>query len=391
VWDHLTVPEERSVVALFAGIGGIEEGVSRSGFHPVLLCENWAPAQSVLQHRFPDVPIAGDVEELRSLPAAELVTAGFPCTDLSQAGRTAGIEGRQSGLVRKALSLVEKHKARWLLLENVRNMLPLHNGQAMRAITSELEGMGFRWAYRVVDSRFTGVPQRRQRVLLLASRKEDPRSVLFSDDAGVRPDDSYNEDSYGFYWTEGLRGLGWCRDGVPTLKGGSTIGIPSAPAVWIPDGRPGSRFVTPGIATMERLQGFRKGWTAAAASHPRGESARSKLVGNAVTVGVSAWVGRRLVQPGLWDDSLSSPLAPGSRWPMAAWGDTGRTFRVDVSMWPQRAPYKHLMPLMGEDYTRLSPRATAGFFSRLERGNLRVPEEFRLDMKEHIEVTTELG
>jgi DNA (cytosine-5)-methyltransferase 1 len=391
LWDHLSVPEERSVVALFAGIGGIEEGVSRSGFHPVLLCENWAPAQSVLHHRFPDVPIAADVEQLRSLPAAELVTAGFPCTDLSQAGRTAGIEGRQSGLVRKALSLVEKHKARWLLLENVRNMLPLHNGQAMRAITSELERMGFRWAYRVVDSRFTGVPQRRQRVLLLASRKEDPRPVLFSDDAGVRPDDNYNEDSYGFYWTEGLRGLGWCRDGVPTLKGGSTIGIPSAPAIWIPGGRPGSRFVTPGIATLERLQGFRKGWTAAASSHPRGEGARSKLVGNAVTVGVSAWVGRGLVEPGIWDESLSSPLAPGSRWPMAAWGDTGRTFRVDVSMWPQRAPYKHLMPLMGEDYTRLSTRATAGFLSRLERGNLRVPEEFRIDMKEHIEVITELG
>ena len=110
-----------------------------------------------------------------------------------------------------------------------------------------------------------------------------------------------------------------------------------------------------------------------------------------MTVGVSAWVGRGLVEPGIWDESLSSPLAPGSRWPMAAWGDTGRTFRVDVSMWPQRAPYKHLMPLMGEDYTRLSTRATAGFLSRLERGNLRVPEEFRIDMKEHIEVITELG
>ena len=60
-------------------------------------------------------------------------------------------------------------------------------------------------------------------------------------------------------------------------------------------------------------------------------------------------------------------------------------------MWPHRAPYKHLMPLMGEDHTRLSTRAAAGFLSRLERGHLRVPEDFRLDLKEHIEVTTELG
>lgn len=383
--------QERSVVALFAGIGGIEEGFARSGFHPVLLCENWAPAISVLQHRFPDVPIVPDVEELKSLPAAELVTAGFPCTDLSQAGRTAGIEGHQSGLVRKALSLLDKHRARWLLLENVRNMLPLHNGQAMRAITYELERMGFRWAYRVVDSRFTGVPQRRQRVLLLASRHEDPRPVLFSDDAGIRPDDNFNDDAFGFYWTEGLRGLGWCRDGVPTLKGGSTIGIPSAPGVWIPGGRPGSRFVTPNIATLERLQGFRKGWTVAASRHPRGEGARSKLVGNAVSVGVSAWVGRRIEEPGVWDSSLSSPLTPGSKWPMAAWGASGQTFRVDVSMWPQRASYKHLLRLMGDDHTRLSTRAATGFLSRLDRGHLRVPEDFRLDLKEHIEVTTGLA
>ena len=95
------------MVGLFAGIGGIELGLGRSGFHPELLCEYWAPARSVLERRFPGVPIVGDIEELRSLPPAEVVTAGFPCTDLSQAGMTAGIEGQQSGLVRKALSLME--------------------------------------------------------------------------------------------------------------------------------------------------------------------------------------------------------------------------------------------------------------------------------------------
>ena len=50
----------------------------------------------------------------------------------------------------------------------------------------EIEDLGYRWAYRVIDSRFTGVPQRRRRVILLASPTEDPRSVLFADDAGER-------------------------------------------------------------------------------------------------------------------------------------------------------------------------------------------------------------
>ncbi|MGH9087638.1 MAG: DNA cytosine methyltransferase [Acidimicrobiales bacterium] len=381
------MPEPRTVAALFAGIGGIELGLERAGFRTDYLCECWEPAQSVLRRRFPGVPLVGDVETVDALPPAFLVTAGFPCTDLSQAGKTAGIEGRHSGLVRKALSLVAEHGSTWLLLENVRNMLPLHGGRAMAAITGELDRMGFRWAYRVVDSRFAGVPQRRQRVILLASRTEDPRGVLFADDAGPRNESRLADDAYGFFWTEGLRGLGWCRDGVPTLKGGSTIGIPSPPAVWLPYNQVGRRFVTPGIETAERLQGFPKNWTSPAAGHRRGEGARWKLVGNAVTVGVSAWVGARLVDPGGWDVSLSVPLAAGAPWPTAAWGESGKAWRVDVSLWPKRQPYKHLTAVMGDDRAALSHRAASGFLGRLDRGSLRVPEQFRIDLKEHVEVT----
>jgi DNA (cytosine-5)-methyltransferase 1 len=383
------MPDPRSVAALFAGIGGIEVGLERAGFHTQYLCEWWEPAQSVLRRRFPEVPLVGDVEDVEVLPPAAVVTAGFPCTDLSQAGMTAGIEGRNSGLVRRALALVEKHPATWVLLENVKNMLPLHGGRAMAAITGELDRMGFRWAYRLVDSRFTGVPQRRQRVIFLASRTEDPREVLFADDTGERDEGRLAEDAFGFFWTEGLRGLGWCRDGVPTLKGGSTIGIPSPPGVWLPQSDVGQRFVTPRITTAERLQGFRKGWTIPAAGHRRGEGARWKLVGNAVTVGVSAWVGRRLVEPGSWDDTLSTRLPAGSSWPTAAWGECGKAWRVDVSLWPERKPYRHLRGLMGADCVPLSYRAAAGFLERLDRSTLRVPEQFRIDMKEHIEVSRE--
>jgi DNA (cytosine-5)-methyltransferase 1 len=384
---HRRVPEPRSVAGLFAGIGGIETGLAKSGFHAEYLSEWWEPARQVLRRRFPDVPLVGDINDIRAIPPVTVVTGGFPCTDLSQAGRTAGIEGYRSGLVHKALALVAKHEATWLMLENVRNMLPLHRGRAMAAITRAFDDMGFRWAYRLVDSRFTGVPQRRQRVIILASRTEDPLPVLFADDAGERPQETFDDGAFGFYWTEGLRGLGWCRDGVPTLKGGSTIGIPSPPAVWLPENPHGSRFVTPGIVAAERLQGFRRGWTAPGATGARGEGARWKLVGNAVTVGVSAWVGRRLVNPGIWDPSLASPLPTGAPWPTAAWGESGRSWRVDVSLWPERRPYTHLIDLMAEDHSPLSYRAAAGFSDRLDRGNLRVPEQFRLDLKEHVAST----
>ena len=103
--------------------------------------------------------------------------------------------------------------------------------------------------------------------MLLASRTEDPRPVLFADDAGERSPDSLADDHHGFYWTEGLRGLGWCRDGVPTLKGGSTIGIPSPPAIWRRQAEPGEKFVTPGIATAgvcrvsRRVDGTGSDWS----------------------------------------------------------------------------------------------------------------------------------
>lgn len=381
------MPSKTRVAALFAGVGGIEQGLARSGFEPAYLCEYWEPAQAVLKRRFPGVRLDGDITTVSELPDAEVVAGGFPCTDLSQAGMTAGITGDQSSLVLKALSLIENHNATWLVLENVRNMLHLHRGRAMEAITQELGRMGFRWAYRLVDSRFAGVAQRRQRVFVVASRKEDPRTVLFADDAGPRADSSYHDTAYGFYWTEGLRGLGWCKDGVPTLKGGSTIGIPSPPAIWVPNAEPGERIVTPGITTAERLQGFRAGWTKPGATGRRGEGARWKLVGNAVTVGVAAWIGRRLASPGAWDPELATPLAPGSTWPTAAYGEGSKAWSVDVSLWPEKRRYKHLLDVMKDDFRPLSLRATSGFTSRLERGNLRAPDLFREHLHEHIEVS----
>ena len=91
-----------------------------------------------------------------------------------------------------------------------------------------------------------------------AMRTQDPRSVLFADDATIpseldRIGAVRAEASYGFYWTEGSRGLGWAEDAVPTVKGGSRVGTPSPPAVWVPR----DDFVgTPELEDVERLQVF---------------------------------------------------------------------------------------------------------------------------------------
>ena len=377
--------EEFSVAGLFAGIGGIESGLARHGGAAELLCEFWEPAQRVLSTQFPEVPLTGDVRSLRSLPKVDLVSAGFPCTDLSQAGRMSGINGEASGLVTEVFRLLRRPRPPMLLLENVRNMLVLDGGAAMRYLTDELEALGYKWAYRLVDSRFAGVPQRRQRVIFLASRTIDPRAVLLAEEAG-EPDDSYFADkSCGFYWTEGLRGVGWARDAVPTLKGGSTIGIPSQPAIWNPSAELGMRVVLPSVEEAEQLQGFPAGWTEPADELAGRKGARWKLVGNAVTVGVSAWVGGRLRDP-IEPIGEGIPVKPGDRWPTAAYGAKGKVWGVDLSLWPAREPYQHLHDLVDLGAGQpLSLRATSGFLSRARRGNLNFADGFIEDLTEHVE------
>jgi DNA (cytosine-5)-methyltransferase 1 len=378
--------EAFTVAGLFAGIGGLELGFHQAGARAELLCEIWDPARKVLERHFPGVELRGDIRNLDELPAADVVTAGFPCTDLSQAGRTAGIHGRESGLVRYLFKLLSKAQPRWVVIENVRNMLVLDSGNAMKYLVSELEKLKYRWAYRLVDSRFTGVPQRRQRVLLVASREDDPRTVLFADDAGQPDDGWFRADAYGFYWTEGLTGLGWARDAVPTLKGGSAIGIPSPPGVWIRDRQPGNAIVKPSIADAEHLQGFPRGWTLPAATTGRAGH-RWKLVGNAVTVGVAAWLGQRLAAPGRPLPVMEVELTSAAKWPPAAWGGSDRRWLVPVSMWPAVQPYQHLLDSLELDQlTPLSWKATQGFRSRMEHSKLRFDEAFKLAIKEHEEV-----
>lgn len=377
-----------SAVGLFAGIGGVELGFQQAGAEPKLLCEIWPAAQSVLRANFPGVPLHDDIVALGELPDVDVVAAGFPCTDLSQAGRMAGIHGKASGLVSHLFRLLADAQPRWVVIENVRNMLVLDQGKAMAYLVRNLEELGFRWAYRLVDSRCIGVAQRRQRVLLVASRDEDPRDVLFADDAGEPAgEDWYRDDSFGFYWTEGLGGLGWAKDAVPPLKGGSTIGIPSSPAIWIPGEPPGSAIVTPSIADVERLQGFPAGWTVQATEYGRRDGDRWKLTGNAVTVGVAAWLGSRLAGPRSGIDQVTgTELAPGAPWPTAAWGQLGRRWQAPLSMWPVRFPYRHLLDTIDRGtLTPLSRKASAGFAGRMERSALRFDEGFRLAVKQHVE------
>lgn len=367
------------VVGLFAGIGGIELGLSRAGHEASLLCENDPAAKAVLSARFPDTPLVGDVRELDRLPkGTDLLAAGFPCQDLSQAGSTRGITGQRSGLVAEVFRLLETHDVPWVLLENVPFMLRLGRGAAMNYIVSRIEELGYRWAYRIIDARAFGLPQRRERVFLLASREENPAPRLFQGNVLPTNGISHRGRACGFYWTEGVRGLGWAVDAVPTLKGGSTVGIPSPPAIWLRNGR----IVTPDIRDAERMQGFRPDWTKPAEEVGR-SGFRWKLVGNAVNVLVAQWIGERLSSRSGRAWGIPGAM-PQGLWPRSAFGDRSGRNSAELSTWPVARKAKPLEEFLRFEPKELSLKATAGFERRFSSSSLRAPEDFRVALRKHI-------
>ncbi|HWA86902.1 MAG TPA: DNA (cytosine-5-)-methyltransferase [Opitutus sp.] len=369
-----------NVVGLFAGVGGIELGLEAAGHRTTLICEIDPAARAVLSAKFPRLRLHDDVRTLERMPkGTDLVAAGFPCQDISQAGTTKGIGGKNSGLVNEVFRLLAKSDVPNVLLENVSFILALNRGHAMRHVTAQLERLGYRWAYRVIDSQAFGLPQRRQRMFLLASRVCEPFELLLRDSVESQEPTNWRGRACGFYWTEGVRGLGWAVDGVPTVKGGSTVGIASPPAIWMPDGR----IVTPDIRDAERMQGFAAGWTEPALAVVR-RGFRWKLVGNAVSVPAAEWVGRRLVEGPSMIDLRVHTFDAEKKWPVAAFGGPRqRPLAAEVSMWPVAQPRVPLTNFLRFEPQLLSYKATVGFISRLKSGNLHFPQDFLTALQNH--------
>ncbi|MBB4364338.1 DNA (cytosine-5)-methyltransferase 1 [Bradyrhizobium sp. CIR18] len=366
------------ITAIFGGIGGLELGLEKAGHRTSLFCEADPDAVTVLRQRFPKVPVALDVRHTDELVErisrkSNLLTAGFPCTDLSQAGTTRGFSGGRSSLIRETIDLLRRRPFPNVLIENVPNWRHLHGGEYLREVLGALEDLGYRWAYRTIDARAFGLPQRRLRIFLYATLKGDPRDVLFHGD--VTPEQRtipLDEAAHGFYWTEGTRGLGWGEDCVPTLKGGSAIGIPAPPAILMPT----MAIVTPDLVDVERLQGLSAGWTdfeerdSLVGGGRFNKRRRWMLVGNAVNVEVSGWIGKRLFDRKTFSGEPGEVLSAEDSWPAAAWFDGKVRRRVHLGTWPVNRKLKSLAGFLSKPGVPLSIRATAGFYKRINASRL---------------------
>lgn len=361
-----------SVVGLYAGIGGFELGFAKLGHRPLVLADKDEHCRLVLTKRFSQAKIEADVADLAEIsPAARIVTAGFPCQNLSMAGDKSGLSGSKSGDIRHLFELLRLGGRPTLAIENVYFMLHLDRGAAMKSLVKDLEALGYDWAYRIVNTMSFGLPQRRRRVFLVASTTLDPREVLFADEAGASPKLAADIGRpIGFYWTEGRRGMGIAVDGIPPLKVASGLGIPSTPAVLFPDGE----VLTPGIEACEILQGFPRGWTDLDFGTKR--SPRWSMVGNAVSVPAAQWLAGRLDSPG---EMLALPtrrLSAEATWPDAAYGNSKGHFAVEASERPSNVTALSIETYRDASWKPLSARALRGYLRRAREGGLRFPTGF---------------
>lgn len=163
----------KTVGSMFSGIGGFDLGFKRAGFRIAWCIEFDKAAQAVLRKRFPHAKIYGDIREVDALELerVDVICGGFPCQDLSVAGKRVGLSGSRSGLFHDAIRIVRAIKPAIVLLENVPGLLSSNQGHDFATVIREL---GEGWpcaevAWRVLDSQYFGVAQRRRRVFIVGS------------------------------------------------------------------------------------------------------------------------------------------------------------------------------------------------------------------------------
>jgi len=179
----------KTAVSLFAGIGGFDLALERQGVKVVASVEIDKKAQDVLRRHFPDSTIFGDItgvtgEQLRAAgfePANGIITGGFPCQDLSVAGKRAGLAGKRSGLFWEICRLLDETRTQTFILENVPGLLNSNGGRDMAVVIEALVKRGYRVGWRVLDAQYFGVPQRRRRVFIvgcLGNSGPSPAEIL---------------------------------------------------------------------------------------------------------------------------------------------------------------------------------------------------------------------
>lgn len=163
-------------VDFFAGIGGIRLGLEQAGHKCVGFCEFDKYARTAYKAMY-DTEGEWENHDVRTVkpydvPNADLWSFGFPCQDISVAGKQKGLQaGERSGLFYEVMRLLagrkKEDRPKWLLIENVKNLLSIGNGFDFARLLLEVGGYGYSLQWQVLNSKDYGVPQNRERVFIV--------------------------------------------------------------------------------------------------------------------------------------------------------------------------------------------------------------------------------
>jgi len=167
----------------FSGIGGFDQGI-RLAF-PNAVCTGFSEvdryAIKVYEKHFPNRINYGDIRNIdaKSLPDFDIFCGGFPCQDLSLAGKRAGLQGNRSGLFYEIIRIIREKQPYLVFLENVKGLFSSDGGRDFARILIELDDAGYSVEWQCLNSKDFGVPQNRERVFIIGHSRTKPGKQIF--------------------------------------------------------------------------------------------------------------------------------------------------------------------------------------------------------------------
>ncbi len=177
-----TDKKQYSVVSLFSGIGGIDLGFEFAGFDIIWANDFDHAACQTYRANIGSQIVEGDIRLVKDqIPPHEVLVGGFPCQPFSTLGKLQGFDDEQNRgtLFFEIMDIIKKHDTKVVVLENVKNLINHDKGNTFLRIKQELEGAGYDVNAKILNSQDFGIPQRRNRVFIVAFNKKYFKSDPF--------------------------------------------------------------------------------------------------------------------------------------------------------------------------------------------------------------------
>jgi DNA (cytosine-5)-methyltransferase 1 len=169
------------IVSLFAGAGGLDLGLIQAGHQVIWANDIFADAVATYRSNLGPHIDTRDIHDIPSsdIPDCDVVVGGFPCQGFSVANTGRNINDPRNQLFREMVRVVGDKRPRYFVAENVKGLLSMDGGAALREIEETFSSVGFRVLHRVVNAADYGVPQLRKRLLIAGVRQDQPDFVIF--------------------------------------------------------------------------------------------------------------------------------------------------------------------------------------------------------------------